>query len=317
MARRLSWSDVRGGLIALVAIVLAAAGVLRYARVGALHGSTFRVYALVGEARGVLNGSEVWLSGQKVGKIVDIRFRPPEISDTGRRILIEMVLLDRHRPALHRDAVAQIRAGGSVIGPPVVYLSPGTMRTAVLQDGDTVLAQAQGDVEEATVQFGAAAKELPLVMANVKVLTAQLKTTEGTIGAILNGPGLGELGRTHLQTLRLGNRLAGGGTAGLVMRGGLMTRAGRVMARVDSVRALLAFRRSSFGRFRRDSTLLAEVSDIRNELTLVRADLDGSRGTAGRALHDSALTDALGEAERQMTLLFADLKKHPLRYISF
>jgi phospholipid/cholesterol/gamma-HCH transport system substrate-binding protein len=317
MARRLSWSDVRGGVVALVAIVAVAIGVLKYARVGALRGRTFRVYALVGEARGVLNGSEVWLSGQKVGRIVDIRFRAPENSDTTRRILIEMELLERHRPALHRDAAAQIRAGGSVIGPAVVYLSPGTMRATILRDGDTVLAHPQGDLEEATAQFGTAAKELPAIMANVKVLTAQLQTTEGTMGAIMNGPGLRELRGARVHVLGLGNRLAGGGTAGLVMRGGLTVRAGRVMARADSVRALLASPNSSFGRFRRDSTLLAEVSDIRNELTLVRADLDGSRGTAGRALHDSALTDALGEAERQMTLLFADLKKHPLRYISF
>ena len=88
------------------------------------------------------------------------------------------------------------------------------------------------------------------------------------------------------------------------------------MARVDSVRALLASKRSSLGRFRRDSTLLTEVDDIRNELTLVRASLDESRGTVGRAMHDSALTNNLGEAQQQMSLLFADIKKHPLRYLS-
>jgi hypothetical protein len=101
------------------------------------------------------------------------------------------------------------------------------------------------------------------------------------------------------------------------MRGGMSTRAQRVMARADSVRTLLASPNSSFGRFRRDSTLMAEVADIRNELTLVQANLAESRGTAGRAVNDSALTSAVGEAARQMTLLLADLKKHPLRYVAF
>jgi hypothetical protein len=89
------------------------------------------------------------------------------------------------------------------------------------------------------------------------------------------------------------------------------------MARADSVRTLLASPNSSFGRLRRDSTLIGEVADIRNELTLVRAALDEPRGTAGRVVRDSALTNTLAAAQQQMTLLFADMKKHPMRYVSF
>jgi hypothetical protein len=74
---------------------------------------------------------------------------------------------------------------------------------------------------------------------------------------------------------------------------------------------------SSLGRFRKDSTLIAEVRDIREELGEVRASLAESRGTAGRVLHDSAAFSALGDVHREMTLLIADLKKHPLRYSPF
>jgi hypothetical protein len=113
------------------------------------------------------------------------------------------------------------------------------------------------------------------------------------------------------------DRLSGGGTAGFIMRGGLTTRATRVLSRVDSVRALLASPNTSFGRLRRDSTLMGEVTKIRNELTLLQANLAAGRGTAGRAMSDSALGNALADAQHEMTLLLADLKKHPSRYISF
>jgi hypothetical protein len=175
----------------------------------------------------------------------------------------------------------------------------------------------QADVEGATGQFGLAAREFPVIIGNLKVLTAQLQGTEGTAGAIMNGPGLGELSRARIHATRLMDRLSGGGTAGFIMRGGLSSRAQRVMARADSVRALLDSPNTSFGRFRRDSTLMSEVDDIRNELTLLQANLASGRGTAGRAISDSALATALGEAQREMTLLFADLKKHPLRYVNF
>lgn len=317
MARRLSWSDVRGGLLACVVIAMVAVAILTFMRVGALHGDTFPLYAIVGEARGVTKGSEVWLSGQKIGKITDIQFRPPAIADTSSRIVISMEVLEEHRHAIHRDAVAQIRSGGSVIGPPVVYMSPGTLRAAPLQPGDTVHTLRQADVEGATAQFAGAAKEFPAIMANVSALRAQLKSSDGTAGAFMNGQGMGELQRARVQTSLLMGHITGrSGSLGPIMQGGLTGRASRTLARVDSVRALLASPATSLGRFRRDSTLLSEVRDIRNELTLVRAALDEPRGTVGRVRHDSALTDALGQAQQEMTFLFADIKKHPLRYLS-
>lgn len=318
MARRLSWSDVRGGLLAAFAIGAVVFGVLKYARVGALRGDTFRLYALVGEARGVLVGSEVWLSGQKVGKILRIDFRPLITdADTIARLLLEMEVLEKHRVAMHRDAVAQIRAGGGVIGAPVVYLSPGTIKAALLQPGDTVRARQQADFADAASQFGYASREFPVIISNVKLLSSQLGSTGGTIGAFLALPGGGELTRTRVNSVRLGNRLSSNGTVGLSMRGGLMARADRVMARADSVRALLASPNTSLGRFRRDSSLMSNVADIRNELSIVKALIDEPRGSVGRAIRDSAVTNALNGVSREMSLLFADIKKHPFRYISF
>ncbi|MDB4891094.1 MAG: Mammalian cell entry related domain protein [Gemmatimonadetes bacterium] len=320
MARRLSWSDVRGGIIACAAIAAVVFVVMKFARVGVLRGETMTLYARVGEARGIMKGSEVWLSGQKIGKITDIRFVSPDVADTSSRIEIKMQVLARNHAALHKDAIAQIRAGGTIIGAPVVYISPGTPKAAEMADGDTVNTHPQADIEGATGQFGMAAREFPVIISNVKVLTAQLTGTEGTVGAFVNtpgAPGMKQLTQTRLEAGRLGARLSGGGTVGQFMQGGLTQRANRVMARADSVRTLLASGNTSFGRLRRDSTLLNEVADIRNELSIVRSFISEPRGTAGRVLRDSALTNGVADAERQMSLLFADIKKHPLKYIKF
>jgi hypothetical protein len=117
---------------------------------------------------------------------------------------------------------------------------------------------------------------------------------------------------------RLRRRLSDGrGSVGRILDGDLGARAQRVVSRGDSVRALVGSSNTSLGRFRRDSTLMSEVADIRDELAKVRASLAESRGTAGRIARDSAVFSALGEAHREMTLLLADLKKHPLRYNPF
>lgn len=320
MARRLTWSSVRGGLIAVAVIVAVAFATLKYARVGALHGDRIRVYAVVGAARGVLKGSDVWLLGQKVGQIADVRFRSPTESDTSARVLIEMDLLERYRGAIHRDAEAQIRPGGTVIGAMVVYLTPGSAGAPVLRDGDTVHAKPQSDVESATAQFGAVTRELPAIVRDVKTIRSELQSSQGSAGALLKAGSVASA-PIHAAARRMAQlraRLDGGhGTLARMADGTLGARARQAMARADSVRALVRSSNTSLGRFRRDSTLVTDVTEIRAELAEVRAALADSRGTAGRVLHDSAAFSALGDVHREMTLLLADMKKHPFRYNPF
>jgi phospholipid/cholesterol/gamma-HCH transport system substrate-binding protein len=320
MARRLSWSDVRGGLLACLVIGVVAVAILTFMRVGAMHGDTFPLYALVGEARGVTKGSEVWLSGQKIGKVADIRFRSPEVADTTTRLLVELEVMEKYRAAMHRDAEAQIRTGGSVIGAVVVYLSPGTAATPEIRDGDTLRAEPSLDIEGSTAEFGAATREFPAILKNVKSMREEMEATRGTLGAVMHEGFVdrGPLLATGRRVTRLRAKLSGGdGSVSKVLAGGLSDRARTVLARTDSVRRLLASSNSSFGRFRRDSTLMHQVADIRAELAQVQMLLAEPRGTAGRVLHDSAMTSAIGDAKREMGLLVTDLKKHPLRYNPF
>jgi len=66
MPRRTSWRELIVGLVALAVVTGVGLVVLVFARVGTLHGSTFRLFAVTGEARGIIHSSEVWLGGQKV-----------------------------------------------------------------------------------------------------------------------------------------------------------------------------------------------------------------------------------------------------------
>jgi ABC-type transporter Mla subunit MlaD len=320
MARRLVWADVRGGLLALLVLVALSVATLKYARVGALHGDRIHVYARTAAARGIMKGSEVWLLGQKVGLVTDVRFQPPSVSDTASRLLVAMEVQTHYADAMRRDAVAQIRPGGSLIGAVVVYLSPGSAAAPAIRDGDTIQTRPQADIEGATARFGAAGKELPAIFANVRTLRAELQATEGTAGALLHEEtaASGQLHTASRQLTRLRTRVGEArGSVSRLMDGALSARASLVLARVDSVRTLLASPNGTLGRLRRDSTLAIEVADIQAELARVRTSLAESQGTAGRVLHDSAAFSALSDVQREMSLLVADMKKHPLRYNPF
>ncbi len=155
----------------------------------------------------------------------------------------------------------------------------------------------------------------------MKELASLVAGTNGSVGAFLNDSlarsSFG-LSRTRAELARLNVLLTKSrGSMSDEAREDVMRRAQRVMARVDSLRTLISSSHASLGRMRRDSTLIVEVTEARNELDTIGVMLADSRGTAGRALRDSALMVSVGDARRQMAELVVDMKKHPLRYIRF
>lgn len=316
MPRARSWADLKLGVAALALVVSAALAVLLFARVGALHGETVRLYAATANARGLVAGSsEVWLAGQRVGLVADIGFRPPS-DDTTHRVLLALDVLAEHRQALRRDAAVQIRPGGSLIGAPVVAIGLGSSRAPAVRDGDTLVARAGRDVDFMRAELAGATQQLPLVLANVRLVRAQLQSARGTLGAF--GVGGLPLGETADAARAVLARIDGGGTLGRTMRGGpLGANARLILARTDSVRALLASTRTSVGRLRADSALPAAIAALQGDLAAVSAALQEPRGAVGRFGRDEILAEQLARARGEVDLIARDLKRNPGRYLPF
>ena len=323
MSRRLRWRNLALGIASAAAVLTVAILILVYGRVGTLRGKTFRIYVTTDAARGVIRGTEVWLDGQKVGLVKNVDFRPASTSSK-ERLVLDLEIVDDARALVRADSRVDIRAGGTLIGSQVVYIVSGTARNAVIAAGDTLHSRGQSDLESATSNAAIAAREFPAVMANVKLLAAQLRSATGTIGAVagIGGEGVREAKFAALEARagRVMRRLSSSsGTISLTLSDSALLRA-RVqgaMARADSIRQLLASDAHSLGRFRKDSTLMRDVADIRSELGRVRSLLDNPDGTVGRFRTDSALVRGLHRDFAALDSLFADLKKHPLRYIAF
>lgn len=319
MARQIRWRELRTGIAALLVITTLVFVILVFGRVGRIKGETYHAFVRTEDARGIISGSEVWLNGQKIGAVRGIEFLPPSVAPT-RRVLLDVELMKRHQDAIRHDSDVQIRSGGSLIGAPVVYLMVGSPEAAVVAAGDTIHAKPQVDLDSIGNQYASVADEIPAILGDAKAVLALLRSEEGTVGALLADPGAARVGEVGARVGGIAASLRGRrGTLGLAMGGDgvLVARARQAMARADSIRQLIASPNTSFGRFKRDSTLANNVADIRNELSIVVALLEEPRGTAGRMVRDSAIVMALADVEREMAALFADLKQRPFRYLSF
>ncbi len=317
--KRSGWPAVLPGLATFAGLLAIAGAIVTFALPGALHGDTFHLFVTTDDATGVMKGSEVWLAGQKVGRVLSIGFQGPS-APAEERVLIETEVLERHHAAIRRDSRVRVAAGGSFLGAPVIQIGSGTPRASAVAERDTIHAEVRSDLEGLASHAAIGGRELPAVMRNVKLLGEAVRATRGTIGSMRAGSGLPGLDEARGRAATLVGRVRDRrGTLGLALdgRGALMGRARSAMARADSIMALMDSPTGNVGRFRRDSTLLGDVAAVRDKLSIVGHLLRQPDGTVGRVRQDRAIQEGLAGAQREMSALFADLKAHPFRYISF
>ena len=310
MSPRLSWRQVIPGLIAVAILSTIVVTVIAFGGVGKVRGAKQDVLVVTAHARGLIIGSEVWLAGQKIGTVERMDFLPPS-ADSQARLLVIAKVIESAAAQIRRDSKVRIRASGSIVGPIVVWIEPGTPSSPAITVRDTLHAQTASELEIAGAKAARALDELPALMTDAKRVIAYAKDPEG-VRSVFSGPAMSEAKKLMANMSRLQRPRDATGE-----RGALMSRAGSLLARVDSIRALLASPDGNLGRFRRDSTLPRTIADVRDQLAALQTRMDSSTGTLDRFARDSAITHAVADARREMTLLFADLKKHPMRYIAF
>jgi len=316
MPRKIHWTELRIGLIGAAAIAVLVLSIMLFARVGALHGKKATIFVVTADATGVLKGTEVWLSGQKIGLVRDVRFRPSS-ADTSERLVIESEVLAERLSPIRRDSRARIGPGSSMIGVPVVFITTGSASAPGLRDGDTIHAELAKKIIAVGEDMGTAAAAASSLAVEVKALAAKMSDRGGTIGA-MRSQGMPALSNASSHMSSLMNKATNGkGAIGLAMRGKLGGRVSRAMAGVDSIMALASSDRGNIGRFRRDSTLVPRIKEMMAELDSLRAMASNPVGTIGRAHSDSTLLRAMDKSRASLDSLMKDVKSHPLRYISF
>jgi phospholipid/cholesterol/gamma-HCH transport system substrate-binding protein len=315
MPRPLPWSDLKTGLIGAAVVAALAFGILFFARVGQLRGDVERLYVYSDDADGVLPGTEVWLSGEKVGQVKRVRFRPVT-TDTLRRLAIEALIIADKMPYIRRDARVDIRPGGNLIGSPVIYISGGTSKGRQLVAGDTLVTVSNSAFKPLGVRADSLGRRLAALGDSTKKLVDLMSSPSGTMGALSKYgiPGVpnasGALGNL-MEKVEDGN-----GTVALMMRNDIGARLSKLMAAKDSIAALVASGNGTLGRFRNDSTLFRDIASVQAKLDSLKQRFSGN-GTVARARSDSSLTIAMAKMNAELAALMADLKKNPRRFITF
>jgi ABC-type transporter Mla subunit MlaD len=314
MARAEKWSQLKLGILVAVTIVAVVSSVLLFARIGALHGKTTRLYMVTDLAAGVLNGTEVRLSGQKIGLVRSVALRPPS-SDTTERVAITMDVLNPYMKYIRRNSDVQIRPGGRLIGSPVVYITVGTSAAPAVGEGDTLRARAQVEARSGLADASTLGDSLNSIVSTVSTLHSEFDTTLGDVASLANRSEEqihNVRGAVNSFTRRA---LASNGTVASFVRDSarLRRQTAYLRAVADSI-GDAASGRGEIGRFRRDSTLILQAHKTLASVTDLRARIGRY---SGHSAQGAAMAAQLDTTHARLDSLIQDAKHHPLRYITF
>lgn len=139
----------------------------------------FTVNTVFSDVNGLLTGSNVWLSGVKIGTVKKITFLPDS------RVLVTMVIQRSLQPNIHSDARAKIGSDG-LIGNKIVVITSGTKAAPLVKEGDYLGIQNVLSTDDMLNTLQANNKNLLSITSSFARVSRNIDSGNGLISTLVN-----------------------------------------------------------------------------------------------------------------------------------
>jgi phospholipid/cholesterol/gamma-HCH transport system substrate-binding protein len=337
--RSLAWSELKIGIIATIALVLAATIIVA---VGGGGGGLFEArYGLktkFPDVLGLKSGAVVRLAGVEVGKVTDVRFAGAEVE-----VVVE-VNTDM-QPRITTDSRASI-GSLSLLGEPVIDISPSATGTP-LKDGEylpsepargqlnDMAASATDTLDEATLVLrdlragrgsvgrlftdDALYRDLQSFVASAENVAGYVRRGEGTLGQLVRDPTAYRRFDAALANLQeLTRRInSGEGSLGRLLKDDALAKSlASASGNLDSITGAMNRGEGTVGKLLRERELYDRVNSLASRVDAIVSTLERSEGTAGQLLHDKRLYENMNTTVKELQGLIAEIKKDPKKYLT-
>lgn len=336
--RSLAWSQLKIGILAVAALVLAAILIIA---VGGQGGFSWQRYALktkFADVKGLKTGAVVRVAGVEVGKVTEVEFVGAEV-----QVTLEV------NEAMQERVTEQSRAmigSLSLLGEPIIDISPASQGTP-LKDGDFIQSTRPpgqiADVAEGATQSlqqatqmlrdiragkGTVGKlfsddqlyrEMTDFVASAQTVAGYINRGQGTLGMLAKDPAAYRQLNAALTNLNETTRRinAGEGSLGKLLKDDALAKSlTSATGNADQLLAGLRRGEGTAGKLLTDQQLYDRVNSISAQIDKLTKDLDQGQGTVGQLLHDKQLYENMNAAASELRGLIAEIKKDPKKYLN-
>ena len=336
--RSLKWSELKIGIMAVVALLIAAALIVALGGEGGFFWQRYNLRVKFANAGGVQKGSPVRVAGVTVGAVEEIQFigsdvhmvlelredMQQRVTTTSRATIGSVSLLGEGAVDINASATGQpIPAWGYVPSdtPPAQFADV----TAQASKGITELTALIQDVRAGKGTAGKLVTDEQLYADLQQFTTAAREVTEGlsrgkgTLGQLLNNPESARQLEASLKNLTaITNKInAGQGSIGQLMNDpSLAKNLSAVTANFESLSSKLNKGDGTMGQLMNNDSLYKRLDGVTTNLEQLTSKLNQGQGTAGKLMTDTQLHDNINRTLNEMQQLLADIRKDPKKFLN-
>jgi phospholipid/cholesterol/gamma-HCH transport system substrate-binding protein len=336
--RSLAWSELKIGVLAVIALVVASAFIFMVGGQGGLFWQRYSLKTRFQDVQGLKEGAVVRVSGVEVGTVTAVEF-------SGAQVEVAMELSEDMQPRVTTESRAAL-GSLSLLGEPVIDITAAASGTP-LPDGAyiesvppsgqlrDVATSASRSLDEATrllqdVRSGKGTvgrlftdeelyAELNRFVDAASQVAINLRQGRGTLGALLNDPRAYRSLEASLENLTgITQRInAGQGSLGKLLHDeAFASSLTSATGRFDQLAAKINAGDGTAGKLVNDPALYNRLNSLSNRLDTLLADLNSGQGTAGQVLRNRELYENMNGAITELRNLVTEIRKDPKKYLN-
>jgi phospholipid/cholesterol/gamma-HCH transport system substrate-binding protein len=336
--RSLAWSELKIGVLTIVAIVIAA--VLIFALTGT-RGFAWQRYTLksrFANVAGLAKGSPVRVAGVEVGSVKEVVFADAQVD----------VIFDVREDLRSRITDKSVAMLGSVslLGESAVDITPATSGTPIPENGYVPTGRAPASLSDITDKAGQGIEQLSALIGDVRqgkgtvgklmtdeqlyaelnrfvatagTLTRELQQGRGTLGRLLKDPRAAQSLEASMRNLEEMTRRinAGEGSIGRLMKDDAFAQS--LNGATSSLKELtdrMNRGEGTAGKLMTDPALFNRLNSVTERFDALVSKLNEGEGTMGRLLKDQQLYENMNGVVSEFRALLEQIKKDPKKYLN-
>src|SRR5262245_6797150 len=335
--RSLAWSELKTGLLTLIAIIIAAGVIFLLSGEGGFFWQRYALKARFPNAGGLKPGAPARLSGVEVGSVTAVDL-------SGDVVEVTFELSKKHQPRVTDKSVAII-GSVSLLGESALDIKAASSGTPIPAWGYVKTARTPGQLADVSEQAnlgliqatellkdiragkGSLGKlvtddtlyhETTALVDAAKDVAENLRAGRGTLGRLNNDPAAYEALKTSLENLQeiTASINNGEGSLGRLLKDDAFAESlNSVTRNIDGITARLKRGEGTAGKLLTDDALYKRIDGLTARLDEVTKKLNDGQGTASQLLNDRKLYDSLNKTIAELGGLLSDIRKDPQKYL--
>ena len=336
--RSLAWSELKIGVVTIVAVVLAATLIFLLSGEGGFFWQQYSVKAIFSNIAGLKPGAPVRVAGMEVGSVSEVDF-------IGDKVEVTMEIAKDHQPRITTGSRA-VLGSVSLLGEGAVDITPSSEGTPIPEWGyiptgpmaptiAEVGAMASESIEEVTlllrdVRQGrgtigklftdeAVYRDLNALVLSADRVASQIANGRGTLGRLTNDPRLYNDLSAAVQDLNaITTRIRSGeGSLGKLLNDPAMANSlAATSQNIESLTGRLNRGEATAGKLITDTALYDRFNGVAQRLDTLTANLNAGEGTAGLLLRDKQLYENMNQTVGELRGLITEIRKDPKKYLN-